>query len=82
MWRGVGMVVQQFINRIRNCPLARDIIKKFFIPVIKERKNIEKEVEDILKVLRKIIVLENMLIKIVSVHGLNSLKMSEGYMKH
>ncbi|WP_244409569.1 hypothetical protein [Methanocaldococcus jannaschii] len=47
------MVVQQFINRIRNCPLARDIIKKFFIPVIKERKNIEKEVEDILKVLRK-----------------------------
>ena len=47
------MTTQQFINRIRNCPVAKDIIKKFFIPVIKNRNSRSKEVDDILKDIEK-----------------------------
>jgi hypothetical protein len=43
------MTTQQFINRIRNCPVAKDIIRKFFIPVIKNRNKIVEDVEKILK---------------------------------
>ena len=47
------MTTQQFINRIRNCPVAEDIIRKFLIPIIRNRDDIEKEVDDILKDIEK-----------------------------